>query len=461
MDTSLIKVDSVNAIIEIKIKKEDYQPKVSESIKSFRKKANIPGFRKGAVPEGMVRKMYGKSILAEEVNKLVGEGLYSYIQDNKLNILGEPLPNEEKQQPVDFAKEEDYEFFFDVALAPEIKLDLTKKDTLDYYKIEVNQELIDKQISSYKANYGKYETVDGEAKETDLLKGEIVELENGEPKAGGIAVENAVLMVSYLKDEEEKAKFANIKKEDKVIFNPGKAYDGNEAEIASLLHIEKDGVEAIAPEFMYTVKEITRYKEAELDQDLFDKVFGAGNVKSEAEFMEKVKDSLSTQLAPDSDFKFLLDARSLLEEKIGNPTFPDAFLKRWLLATGKDKTAEAVEEEYPRIIEDLKFHLIKEQLAKDNDIKIEEADVRAVAVQAARVQFAQYGMVGMPDDVLVNYANEMLKNKETSRSLVDKAMEEKIAGCLKSLVTLNEKEISIEDFRKFFEETAEEAQAEN
>ncbi|TFD97200.1 trigger factor [Dysgonomonas capnocytophagoides] len=451
MDTSLISVDSVNAILKIEVKKADYQVKVDEAVKTFRKKANVPGFRPGTVPVGMVKKMYGKSILADEVNKLVGEGIYNYIQENKLNILGEPLPNQEKQQPVDFAKEEDYEFFFDIALAPEIKLDLTKKDKMDYFKIAIDEELVQKQISSYKANYGKYETVEEDAKPTDLLKGEVVELENGAPKAGGIAVEGAVLMPSYMKDEEEQAKFANVKKEAQIVFNPGKAYDGNETEIASFLHIDKDAVEAIAPEFMFTVKEITRYKEADLDQALFDKVFGEGTVKTEAEFLDKIKESLSSQLAPDSDYKFLLDARALLENKVGDLTFPDAFLKRWLLTTGSEKTAESLDAEYPKILEDLKFHLIKEQLAKDNDLKIEEADVRNVAMQAARVQFAQYGMVGMPDDVLANYANEMLKNKETSRNLVDKAMEEKIAACLKSLITLNEKEISLDEFKKFFE----------
>lgn len=451
MDTSLINVDSVNAILKIEVKKADYQVKVDEAVKTFRKKANVPGFRPGTVPVGMVKKMYGKSILADEVNKLVGEGIYNYIQENKLNILGEPLPNQEKQQPVDFAKEEDYEFFFDIALAPEIKLDLTKKDKMDYFKIAIDEELVQKQISSYKANYGKYETVEEDAKPTDLLKGEVVELENGAPKAGGIAVEGAVLMPSYMKDEEEQAKFANVKKEAQIVFNPGKAYDGNETEIASFLHIDKDAVEAIAPEFMFTVKEITRYKEADLDQALFDKVFGEGTVKTEAEFLDKIKESLSSQLAPDSDYKFLLDARALLENKVGDLTFPDAFLKRWLLTTGSEKTAESLDAEYLKILEDLKFHLIKEQLAKDNDLKIEEADVRNVAMQAARVQFAQYGMVGMPDDVLANYANEMLKNKETSRNLVDKAMEEKIAACLKSLITLNEKEISLDEFKKFFE----------
>lgn len=452
MNTSLINVDSINAILKVEVKKADYQAKVDEAIKSFRKKANVPGFRPGTVPTGMVKKMYGKSILAEEVNKLVGEAIYNYIQENKLNILGEPLPNEEQQKPVDFSKEEDYEFVFDIALAPEIKLALSNKDKIDYYKIAVSDEVIEKQIASYKANYGKYESIDGDAKDTDLLKGEATELENGQPKANGIRVEDAVLMASYMKNDEEKAKFATIKKGDTITFNPGKAYDGNEAEIASFLHIQKNEVESIAPEFSFTIKEITRYKEAELDQELFDKVFGEGTVKSEAEFMEKVKSSLSAQLAPDSDYKFLLDARVLLEKKTGDLKFPDEFLKRWLMTTGTERTPESLDADYPKIIEDLKFHLIKEQIVKDNDIKVEDNDVRNVAIQAARVQFAQYGMIGIPDDVVANYAQEMMKDKENTRNMIERAVEDKVSAYLKSTLGVTEKEISLDEFKKFFED---------
>lgn len=451
MDTSLINVDSVNAILKLDIKKADYQAKVDEAIKSFRKKANVPGFRPGTVPVGMVKKMYGKSILAEEINKLVGEGLYKYIQDNKLNVLGEPLPNEEKQQPVDFAAESDYEFYFDIALAPDIKLALSKNDKIAYYKIAVDEELVDKQIASYTANYGKYESVEEDAKATDLLKGTVTELENGEPKAGGISVDNGVLMSSYMKNDEEQAKFANVKKGDVIVFNPGKAYDGSEVEIASFLQIDKGAVESISAEFSFAVNEITRYQEATLDQSLFDKVFGENTVTTEADFKAKVKESISAQLAPDSDYKFLLDARTLLQEKIGDLQFPDAFLKRWLLATGTNRSAESLDLEYPKIVEDLKFHLIKEQLVKDNGLKIEQADIQAAAMLAAKMQFAQYGMTGMSDDIISNYANEMLKNKETARNLMDKAMEEKIVTCLKEALGLDEKEIPMDEFNKFFE----------
>lgn len=459
MNVSLSNVDNVNAIVQVSISKADYEEKVNKSLKNFQKKANIPGFRPGNVPMGMIKKMYGKSITAEEINKLVGESLYKYIQENKLNVLGEPLPNEEKQQAIDFDAATDYEFFFDIALAPEIKLNLTKKDKVNYYKIAVDEETVQKQIESFKANYGKYETVNENAIETDLIKGEIRELKNGEPVENGITVESGVLMPSYVKDEEEQKKFVGAKVEDVIIFNPGKAYNGNEAEIASLLHIEKDAVNAIAPEFMFTVKEITRYKEAELDQELFDKVFGEGNVKSAEEFTTKVKEGISEQLAPDSDYKFLLDAKEVLEKKVGELQFPDAFLKRWLLASGKDKTAESVEADYPKIIEDLKFHLIKEQIVKDNDLKVEEADIKAMAIAATRAQFAQYGMSNLPNEMLENYANEMLKNKDNVRNMVDRAMENQIIAYLKGALGVTEKEVTMDEFKKFFEVADQEEQA--
>ncbi|MBD8389788.1 trigger factor [Dysgonomonas sp. BGC7] len=455
MNVSLTNLDSVNAILQISVAKADYQEQLDKALKTFRKKANVPGFRPGTVPTGMVKKMYGKSIMAEEINKIVGESLYNYIQENKLNVLGEPLPNEEKQQPIDFSIEGDYEFFFDIALAPEIKLSLTKKDKITYYKINVDEELVNKQIESYKANYGKYDKIEEGAKETDLIRGVIHELENGEVKENGIYVEAGIVMPSYMKEATEQAKFVGAKSGDKIVFNPGKAYEGNETEIASLLHIDKNAVEAIAPEFSFEVTEVTRYQEAELDKELFDKVFGEGNVKDVTEFTDKVKEVISEQFAPDSDYKFLLDAKVLLENKIGDVQFPDAFLKRWLLASGEERTAESVENDYPKIVEDLKFHLIKEQIAKDKDIKIENDDMKIIAMQAARAQFAQYGMMNLPDEMVENYANDMLKNKDNARNLLDRAMENKIIDSLKTTLGVVEKEISLDEFRKFFEKEEE------
>lgn len=457
MKISLTNVDKVNGIIEVDITKEDYQPKVDAALKTFRKKANVPGFRPGQVPLGMVKKMYGKSILADEINKLVGESIYSYIRENKLNVLGEPLPNEEKQQEIDFDKDENFSFFFDIALAPEVVLDLSKKDKVPFYNIEVNDEMVDKQIQAYKGNFGKYDKVEEEAKETDLLRGRISELANGKVKEGGITVEEGVIMPSYIKDEEEKAKFVGAKAGDTIVFNPGKAYDGNEAELASLLQLKKEEVTTLPAEFSFEINEVTRYKEAELNEELFERVFGKDNVKTEEEFVNKVRETIQSQFGPDSEYKFMLDAKELLFEKAGELKFPSEFLKKWMLYSDKTKTAAELDESFPLIEKDLKFHLIKEQIAKDNDIKVEQEDLKAIAMEAAQAQFAQYGMMGMPAEMVENYANELLKGEDNVRNMFDRAMEKKISAVLKDKITVEDKTISLDEFRAFFETEADKA----
>ncbi len=450
MDITLKNIDPVNAIIKINIIKEDYAANVENSLKKLRQKADFHGFRKGMVPMGMVKKMYGTSVLVEEINKLVSDKLYSYIQDNSLNILGEPLPNETEQQTINFDQESDYEFCFDICLAPEIKVELTTKDKLPYYTVKIDDELLNKQIESYKANYGTYEQVEVFSGK-DMLKGALTELENGAAKTGGLFLDDAVMMPSYIKDETEKAKFDNTKKGDVIVFNPFKAYEGNETELSSFLKVDKNEVNKYDADFSYEVKEITHYKEAELNQDLFDKIFPAGEVTSENDFREKVRGIMAGQYLTNSDYKFLLDARQLLDKKAGNIEFPDAFLKRWLLASDKNRTQESVEEDYPKIIEDLKFHLIKEQIAKDNELKLEENDLMTYAKRATQAQFAQYGMMNVPEDILENYAKDMLKKQDTVRNIIDRAMEDKLVECIKGKVKVDNKEVSMEEFGKLFE----------
>lgn len=450
MNVSLKNIDTVNGIINIEIAKADYQPKVDEALKTFRKKANVPGFRKGMAPMGMLKKMYGKSIKIDEINKLVGEKLYGYIRENKINILGEPLPSEQ-QADFDFDTQEDYDFAFDIALAPEIKINLSKDDKIVYYNVAVDDEMVNNQIDAYKSNFGTYVQVDAATEEKDLVKGTVVELdENNEPKEGGIRIEGAVLMSSYMKNEEEKAKFANAAKNSVIVFNPAKAYDNADAEIASFLRVSKEEAADITSNFSFEIEEITRYQEAQLNQELFDRVFGKDTVTTEEEFVAKVREALQEQMAPESDFRFLVDAKEVLMAKVGDLQFPDAFLKRWLLASGEDKTPEAIEEEYPAMINDLKFHLIKEQIIKDNSLKVEEADFLALGKKVAKAQFAQYGMISIPEDVLENYAKDMMKDKNTARNIVDRAIEEKIVASIKEKVSLDEKTITIEEFKNLF-----------
>ena len=450
MNVSLKNIDAVSGIVKVEIVKADYADKVEKGLRNFRQKANVPGFRKGMVPMGMVKKMYGKSVLAEEVNKLVSEGLFGFIREKELNVLGEPLPNETEQKEINFDLQEDFEFCFDVALAPEINVELSKEDTLPYYQIAVTSEMVEKQIESYRANFGNYDKVE-EVEEKDMVKGLVVEHENGEPKANGLVVENAVIMPLYIKDAEEKAKFMGAKNNSVVVFNPSKAYDGTEAEIAAFLKVEKDQVASYTGDFSFEIAEITRHKEAELNEELFTRVFGEGVVSTAEEFTNKIKESLAEQFAPESDFKFLSDAKDLLVAKAGELAFPEAILKRFMLAQDERKTAESIDEDFPKVIEDLKFHLIKEKLVKENDLKVEEADITAFGKRVAKAQFAQYGMISVPEDVLDNYAKDMLKNKETLRNVIDRAVEEKLSSWLKEQVKLDVKEVSAEDFGKLAE----------
>lgn len=456
MKVTLNKTDNVNGIIAIELEKNDYQGNVDKSLNQFRQRANIPGFRPGRVPKGIIQKMYGKSILADEINKLVSNELYNYIKDNGLNILGEPLPNEEEQKTIDFDKDENFEFKFDIALAPEFELPLNKRDSLTYYNVKVEDDLLDKQIDAYKQNYGTYKQVESEVADTDLIKGKITEIDNGEPKENLIEVENGMIMPSYIKDEEIRKQFVGAKVGDTIVFSPAKAYDNNAVEIASLLQISKEDVAHVNSDFSFEIREVTRYEEATMNQELFDKVLGEGVVSTEEEFRTKIAELLSSQFKPAADSLFMKAARELVLKKMKGVEFPDAFLKRWLLVANEKNSPETIEEDYPKICDDLKFHLSKEKIVKDQQIKVEKEEMEAFAAEVARSQFAQYGMSNVPADVLENYVKRMLEDQNTVRNMYDQLIENKVMEWLKQTVKVNEKEILSKDFEKLFSEEKEE-----
>jgi len=442
-------LDQNNAIVTLRIEKADYAEKVDKNLRDFRKKANIPGFRSGMIPMGLVRKMYGKAVMAEEINKLVSENLYSYIRENNMNILGEPLPNETEQKPFDFDTQDDFEFVFDLGIAPEIEVELTKKDKVNYYNITVSDEMIENQVKSYTGRYGKY-IQEEVVEEKDMLKGELLEMANGKVNESGIKVQDATLTPAYMKNDTQKALFFGAKKGDVITFNPSKAFD-NETEISSLLKISKDQAKKVDSDFLLKIESITRYHESEINQGLFDKVYGDGVVKSEEEFRAKIKENIQDNLVSDSEFKFSVDAKEMLVAKFSDLSFPDTFLKRWLLSSNQKIKADTLEEDYPKMIADLKWHLIKEKLTKANEIKVETADVEEYAKKLTKVQFAQYGMIGMDDEIVANYAKDMMKKEETLKSLIDKVAEEKVFAVVKETVKLDNKEVSIEEFNKMFE----------
>ncbi|MGB4577470.1 MAG: trigger factor [Paludibacter sp.] len=441
-------IDQSNATVTLRIEKNDYAEKVEKTLREYRKKANIPGFRPGMVPLGLVKKMYGKAVLAEEINKLVSDELYKYIRENNVNILGEPMPNENEQPVIDFNTQEDFEFVFDFGLAPEFEVELSKKDKVKYYEIAISDEMIENQVKSYTGRYGKYvqeETVE----EKDMVKGEILEMENGKVNESGIKLSDAVLTPSYMKDEAQKALFVGAAKGDVITFNPAKAFE-DEAEISSLLKISKDEAKNIESDFQFKIEGITRYHESAIDQELFDKVYGEGVVTSEEEFRAKIKENIQESLLSDSEYKFGIDARDMLLAKYDNLVFPDAFLKRWLLATNENLTAETLETDYPKIIADLKWQLIKDKIAKANEFKVETADIEEYAKKITKAQFAQYGMIGMDDEIIANYAKDMLKKEETVKNIIDKVADNKTFEIVKNAVKVDTKEISVEDFNKMF-----------
>ncbi|MBE6312342.1 MAG: trigger factor [Bacteroidales bacterium] len=442
-------IDEVNVVLTINIAKSDYQDKMAQTLKDYRKKANVPGFRPGMVPTGLLKKMYGKAILVDEVNKAVSDGLYNYIKDNKMEVLGEPLPS--KDQPEnDFSDENDYTFKFDVALAPEFNISLTAKDKMKFYEITPDEKMIEGQIKSYTGRFGTYEQVDV-VEADDMVKGNIVEMSGKKEKEDGVKVENAVLTAAYMKDEKIKKQFIGAKKGDSIVFNPSKAYDGNEAELASLLRIKKEDVNGFSSDVKITIEGITRYKEAEINQELFDKAFGKDAVKSEEEFKAKITDGLKENLAVESQFKFADDVKALIAKKMDKLTFPVDFLKRWVLETNEKMTAEELDKNFDQMLSDLKWQLAKDKIAKENEVKIEQADIENYAKKVAKMQFAQYGMMNTPEDILENYSKDMLKNKDTARNIFERVSEEKVIEAVKNKVAVENKSVTIEEFNKLFE----------
>lgn len=450
MNISLEKVSNVSAVLTVNMEKADYEENLKKALKSLSQKAQMPGFRPGKVPMGLIKKMYGGQAKADEVNKLLNEKLFEYINENKVNMLGEPLTNE-KQQPQDIEAQDNFEFIFDIALAPEFKVEATAEDHVDYYDIEVSEEQIDEQVKAITNRAGHPEAVEN-YEDRDILRGILAELdENGQPAENGIQVENASLMPAYFKNDEQKKVFENARKNDVLVFNVSAAYENNETEIASLLKIKKEEVAQHTGNFSFQVEEISRFVPAELNQELFDQVFGEGTVKSEDEFRAKVKENIGIQHTADSDYKFLLDVRAHFEQKVGDLQFPDDLLKRIMKANNKDKDEKFVEDNYAKSIEELKWHLIKEQLVKANNIKVDDSDLKAQAIQATRFQFAQYGLNNIPDEYLEQYASEMLKKKEQVNALIERCIDVKLTESLKGIVTLNHKNISVDDFRKMFD----------
>jgi trigger factor len=453
MNISFEAPDKINGLMTITLEKEDYQGEVEKTLKDYRKRANVPGFRPGMTPMGLIKRQFGAAVKVDVVNKMLGEKLYEYVRENKIQMLGEPLPSD-KQETLDFEGDAPLTFKFDIAVAPEFEAKLSGKDKIDYYNITVDDKLIDQQVEMYQSRAGQYEKAEQyDPEQRDMLKGDLRELdEKGNVKEGGITVADAVLMPQYMKVDDQKKLFDGAKLGDIITWNPRKAYPESDVEVSSLLKIQKEEVKDHEGDFTFQITEISRFVKAEINQQLFDQTFGEGTVKDEKEFRQKIADIISQQFKADSDYKFLQDVRKHMEKRVGKLEFPEAILKRVMLNNNKDKGADFVEKNFEASIKELGWHLIKEQLVAAQEIKVEDDDLKNVAKEAARAQFAQYGMSNVPDEYLENYAAEMLKKRENVDGLVDRAVDVKLTEALKGVVKLNEKDITLEDFQKMLQE---------
>ena len=447
MEFTLKNQSASSAILSVNIQEADYSALVEKQLKNFRQKANVPGFRPGMVPMGLVKKQYGTAVKAEEINKLLQTKIFEYIRENKIDMLGEPLPIESQQAGINMAEDKEFTFEFEIALAPKFEAVLDNNDKLAYYRIQPTEEMINGQVNAYAQRCGEYKQVES-YENGDMLKGTLAE-----SVEEGIVVREAVMMPSYMKNDDQKALFAGSKVNDVVTFNPCVAFDNNEAELASLLKVEKGEVAAHNGEFTFTITEITRFVASELNQTVFDAAFGKDVVTNEADFRAKIAEQFEARFEVESDYKLLMDVRTYLMEKVGKLEYDEAILRR--IMDGSKQPGETVsEEEFQKSLTELTWHLIKEQLARKFEIKVDDNDVLDVAKAATRDQFAQYGMANVPEDLLENYAKEMLKQDKTREALINRAVDVKLINAIKGVVTLEEEKVSVEDFNKKVSENA-------
>lgn len=440
-------VDNVNAVLKVTIEKADYEQTVADQLKEYRQKASIPGFRPGKVPANLIKRKFGTGVLVEEVNKLLSRNLSNYLIEEKLNILGEPLPNEELQKDINWNTDENFEFAFDIALAPEINITIDENNEFDYYTISVTDDMVAKQIETAEMQLGQ-NVPDEEVKDNSSVRGDFVQLdENGEEVEDGIQPKGVLLAIDMLKDEETKNEFIGKKKDDVLVFDPVKAFD-NRHEVGHMLDISHEQADELNSNFKFTITEILKFEKAELNEELFKKVYGEETeIKTTDDFKNQIKEDLAKNLSYSSDHKFALDLRDKLVEQV-NPQLPEEFLKRWLSSANKEVTPEQVENEFGFFIADLKWQLIKESIIKSNELKVSAEEVSAFSKEMARAQYNQYGIYDIPEEQLESFAKVILEKPEERERIYNKLQEDKVVAAVKEKATLLNKEINQEEFNE-------------
>jgi trigger factor len=442
-------IDDLNAVLKIKIEKTDYEDKVETVLKDYRKKATIKGFRPGMVPIGLIKKMYGKAVQIDEINKIVTENIQKYITDEKLEILGDPLPKVDEQDKIDFDTQQDFTFSFELGLSPVFELKLSKKNKVNQYNIIVDEKMRSQYLENYTRRYGELKKSE-QIEEKDVVKGRIEAIdENGNVIPEGPSVEETSLGIDIIKDKKIIKEFIGKNIHDTIDFDLKKAFP-NDTEIAGILHKKKEEVADLVANYRFTVNEISRFYPAELGKELFDKIFGEGVINSEEEFMKKIEEEIVANLKRESDFKLMMDIKNMTMEKT-DFQLPEVFLKKWLLRVNEKSTAEQIEKEFGSFGKDLKWQLIRNKVAHDNEVKISEEELQKEAENITRYQFQQYGLFYTTDEQITNYAKETLKRDEDAKRIADKILDEKVILLIKELVKLEDKSVTTEEFNKLFE----------
>lgn len=442
-------IDDLNAVLKVTIEKPDYEDKVETVLKDYRKKANIKGFRPGMVPMGLVKKMYGKAVLIEEINKAVTENIQKYLSDEKIEILGDPLPKADEQEIIDFDTQENFTFSFELGLAPVIELNIDKNNKVSHYDISIDDKMKSDYLENYTRRFGELRKAES-TEDKDVIKGRIEAIDtDGNLIPEGLSADDTSISIDIIKDEPIKTLFIGKKQDDSIDFDLKKAFP-NDNEIAGILRKKKEEVTGIDGNFRFTINEINRFYPAEPGKDLYDRIYGEGIVNSEEEFMGKIDDEIRVNLNRESDFKLMLDIKNLAIEST-DFQLPEEFLKRWLLKVNENTTEEQIDKEFENFGKDLKWQLIRNKVARDNEVKITEEELLTEAQNVTRYQFQQYGLYYATDEQISNYAKETLKREEDAKRIADKILEEKVLLIMKELITLVNKKVTIEEFNKLFE----------
>ncbi len=447
--------DNGYAVVKVTIEPLDYEKTVAEKLREYRMKASLPGFRPGKVPASLIQKRFGKPLLAEEVNNLLSNNLTNYLRDEKISILGDPLPNMEQQKTIDWDQESEFEFVFDIAISPEVNISLGETGAFDYYKIKVDEKMMEENIESIRMSFGTNAETDV-VKEKSSVRGDFLQLAaNGEKAEEAIVADGVLIAVDMMKDEEVRQNITGKKVGDVVIFDPVKTF-GDRHEVGHMLNISHEAAEQVEGDFSFTIRSILDFQKAELNEELYKKVYGEeSDIATEEKFREQVSEEIARNLSRSSDQKFAMDAReNLLNSNEIN--LPEEFLKRWLKEVNKEMDDEQIEKDFPAFTRDLRWQLIKNSLIRDHEIRVEEEEVTALARQIAISQFQQYGIYQIQDEHLEAYVKRILESEEDRERMVRRLFEDKVFATIREKATIVEKEVSSDEFGAMMRNTTEE-----